>query len=245
MTCIWTSCAFHWKLARVFALTLIAVFAFGPRGATADGQTMRPDAGANGLHLYINILEGEGAVNNIRQRDAREPVVQVTDENHKPVSGVALLFLIHGDSGATATFDENSLTFRDTTKADGTGRGGKLHLGNHPGSITITVTASVGGVIAASAIIHQSNIIAAMDSAQDTGRGDSDSQSKAQSPSGAVKHGIPHIGKTALIVTASVVAAAVVVGVVVATRGNNSTSLSLGAGTVGTPQQAVAGDRHY
>ena len=30
-------------------------------------------------------VEGDGAINNIRQRTAREPIVQVEDENHKPV----------------------------------------------------------------------------------------------------------------------------------------------------------------
>ena len=34
--------------------------------------------------LNLVVLEGEGATNNIRQRTARDPVVQVEDENHKP-----------------------------------------------------------------------------------------------------------------------------------------------------------------
>ena len=37
--------------------------------------------------LNISILEGEGSINNIRQRVAREAMVQVDDENHKPVAG--------------------------------------------------------------------------------------------------------------------------------------------------------------
>ena len=32
--------------------------------------------------LNLVVLEGEGATNNIRQRTAREPIVQVQDENH-------------------------------------------------------------------------------------------------------------------------------------------------------------------
>jgi len=42
--------------------------------------------------LNIVILEGEGAINSVRQRVAREPVVQVEDENHKPIGGAAVTF---------------------------------------------------------------------------------------------------------------------------------------------------------
>ena len=44
--------------------------------------------------LNIVIVEGEGAINSVRQRVAREPVVQVEDENHKPVAGAAITFLL-------------------------------------------------------------------------------------------------------------------------------------------------------
>jgi hypothetical protein len=36
--------------------------------------------------LNLVIVEGDGVINNIRQRTAREPIVQVEDENHKPVA---------------------------------------------------------------------------------------------------------------------------------------------------------------
>jgi hypothetical protein len=35
--------------------------------------------------LNIVVLEGDGAINNIRRRTAREPVIQAVDENRKPV----------------------------------------------------------------------------------------------------------------------------------------------------------------
>ena len=43
--------------------------------------------------LSITIVEGEGAINNIRQRVNREPIVQVEDQNHKPVAGAVVVFL--------------------------------------------------------------------------------------------------------------------------------------------------------
>jgi len=52
----------------------------------------------------IVIVEGEGAANRIRQRTAREPIVQVEDENHKPVAGAVVAFTLpnHGAGGAFA-----------------------------------------------------------------------------------------------------------------------------------------------
>src|SRR5579863_5849082 len=53
--------------------------------------------------LSIVILEGEGAINNIKQRTAREPIVRVEDENHKPVAGAAVVFTLPSQ-GAGGTF---------------------------------------------------------------------------------------------------------------------------------------------
>ena len=44
--------------------------------------------------LNLVVIEGEGAVNNIRQRTAREPIVQVEDENHRPVAGAVVVFML-------------------------------------------------------------------------------------------------------------------------------------------------------
>ena len=42
---------------------------------------------ARGPVLNLVVEEGAGQINNIRQRTAREPVVQVEDENHKACGG--------------------------------------------------------------------------------------------------------------------------------------------------------------
>src|ERR1035438_9457959 len=54
--------------------------------------------------LNLVVLEGEGATNNIRQRTARDPIVQVQDENHKPVAGAIVVFTLpsNGAGGAFA-----------------------------------------------------------------------------------------------------------------------------------------------
>ena len=51
--------------------------------------------------LNLIVIEGEGAINNIRQRTARAPIVQVEDQNHRPIAGAAVVFTLpeHGASG--------------------------------------------------------------------------------------------------------------------------------------------------
>jgi hypothetical protein len=52
--------------------------------------------GASG-RLTIIILEGVGALNNIKQGTAREPIVRVDDENHRPVAGAFVTFTLPYD----------------------------------------------------------------------------------------------------------------------------------------------------
>src|SRR5271165_2367219 len=61
--------------------------------------------------LNLVIIEGDGAINNIRQRTAREPIVQVEDENHKPVAGAVVVFLLpYQGAGGTFANGSHSLT---------------------------------------------------------------------------------------------------------------------------------------
>lgn len=224
------------RFTRFLSISVVASLFLTSVCIPPSARALSSIAADTDRHLNITILEGEGALNNIRQRDAREPVVQVTDDNHKPVAGAALLFLIHSNGGATATFGENSLTFSTTTDAQGIAHATGLHLGPHPGSITITVTASVAGVVAATAVIQQSNVITALNSTTSAGSSSSGgtSASSAGSTTGSTvaKHGILHLGKVAVI--GAGVAAAVVVTVVVLNQ-SSSTALTLGGTTVGHP----------
>src|ERR1700753_2350420 len=68
--------------------------------------------------LNLVIVEGDGAINNIRQRTAREPIVQVEDENHKPVAGAAVLFALP-EHGAGGTFATGGHTLSVVTNAQG------------------------------------------------------------------------------------------------------------------------------
>ena len=236
------------SLTRTCVLLSIAMLA-ALMCVTASGQLKLPDAGAP-QKLMITILDGDGALNNIRQRDAREPIVQVTDENHKPVAGALVLFTIHGGSGGAGATFSGAQTLTVTSGPDGIAHASGLQLAKSPGSFTISVSATVavaaGVVVAASEVlIHQSNIIGALTTSTSATSASSASSASSTSGTAGASSGstaahtglghLLHLGHTGTIVAASTaVAVAVVVTVVVVTQ-NNSTSLTLGSSTVGHP----------
>src|SRR5450759_5385566 len=97
--------------------------------------------------LNIVIAEGEGAVNNARQRVAREPIVQVNDENNKPVAGAAVIFFLPG-SGPGASFPGGANSFTAITGADGRAAANGLKANTLKGQYQVRVTASYKGVSA-------------------------------------------------------------------------------------------------
>ena len=116
--------------------------------------------------LNIVIVEGDGATNNARQRVAREPIVQVEDENHKPIAGVAVLFLLlpggasaatAGASGAAgATFGGGGSSLTVITDASGRAVAHGLTLTDVGGPYRIQVSASHQG-LTANTTITQTN----------------------------------------------------------------------------------------
>src|ERR1700751_107357 len=67
----------------------------------AQDQTPPPAA------LNLLVVEGEGAINNIRQRVSRDPIVRVEDDNHKPIVGAVVVFTLPTE-GATGEFGGGS-----------------------------------------------------------------------------------------------------------------------------------------
>ena len=105
--------------------------------------------------LHITIVEGDGAINNIRQRVNRDPVVQVEDDNRKPIAGAVVIFFLP-DSGPSGTFVNGSKTLTVTTDNQGQAAARGVRFNNQTGQMQIRVTASFGGQTA-SAIITQTN----------------------------------------------------------------------------------------
>jgi hypothetical protein len=109
--------------------------------------------------LSITIVEGEGAINNIRQRVNREPIVQVEDQNHKPLAGAVVVFLLP-DQGASGTFADGSHMLMAVTDNQGRASARGIRPNSQSGPLQIRVTASFQG-LTASSVIAQTNVAGA------------------------------------------------------------------------------------
>src|SRR5258707_5898559 len=99
----------------VFSAAILAVQMFVTQ---AWGQQ------APGRALQIVVVEGEGAINNVRSRVNREPIVRVEDENHKPVAGAAVIFFLPNQGpGGTFLNGTSSLTTTTDPRGRATARG--------------------------------------------------------------------------------------------------------------------------
>jgi len=183
-------------------------------------QSVRAEQAEPPTQLNIVIVEGEAAVNNLRQRVVREPIVRVEDQNHKPVAGATVSFLLPGN-GASGTFANGAKLLTVTTDANGQAVARGIRVNSVPGQYQIHVTASAGKVTATAAI-SQANAAAAV--------------------AGGVAAGAAI--STKLIVVLVIVGAAAAGGAAVAvTRGGSSststttppTGLSPGSPSVGGP----------
>ena len=139
---------------RMMSVGLAYLLALGTMPAPVAAQE-QPKPGLN-----IVIIEGEGAINNIRQRTAREPIVQVEDENHRPVAGAAVVFLLP-QSGASGVFPNGSNMTTVITDQQGRAVARGLRPNNLAGKYQIRVSASYQGMTG-NATITQSNVLGAV-----------------------------------------------------------------------------------
>jgi len=166
--------------------------------------------------LNIVIVEGEGAINNIRQRTAREPIVQVEDENRKPVAGAVVIFTLP-ESGPGGTFPGGLKTLRVTTDQRGRAVAKGFRPSSEPGKFQMRVDASYQN-LTANATISQSNAVLTAAAAG--------------------------ISAKTIAILAIVGGAAAAGGAVAATRGNNGTQAPAKPPTVITPgTPSVGGPR--
>jgi hypothetical protein len=197
-------------------LLTVAVILF-PLCAAFGGQDPQ------GPRLNIVIVEGDGAINNVKQRTSRETIVEVQDENHKPIAGAAVVFLLPGD-GPGGTFADGAKSQTIMTNSAGRATMPKLQPNQATGNYQIRVNASSGGRTG-SISISQSNVAG------------------AAAAGGAAGAGIS--GKTIAIIVA--VAAAGAAGAAIAlTRKSNSPSSTITSGTsptgtIGTGTGATIG----
>lgn len=201
---------------RLFALILAALLVVE---STVPLQAQLASAPPQGLQIMI--LDGEGALNNIRERTAREPIVQVQDENHKPVAGVLILFTIHGgSSGASATFANGLTTLSVTTDAEGKAVAHGMQVNQTTGAWQISVSATYGS-LTASTVINQNNVAPLAPRPE-----------QAQ-PNIGVVHVPWYFSKPVLFLGGAIVAGSV--AAVIAVKADQGTTINIGTTTVGAP----------
>ena len=94
--------------------------------------------------LHVVVLEGDGAINNIRGSRAKEPVIRVEDASNKGVPGATVTFLLPAQ-GAGATFNDggSSLTLITDDRGEAVARG--LRPNRTAGVFQIRISASKAG----------------------------------------------------------------------------------------------------
>jgi hypothetical protein len=106
--------------------------------------------------LHLVVVEGDGAINNVRSSRAKEPVVRVEDANNRGVPGAVVTFQLP-DGGASGFFGDGGSSVTLTTDDRGEALARRLHPNRIAGTFQIRVSASLGGRMAA-ASITQTNV---------------------------------------------------------------------------------------
>jgi hypothetical protein len=194
------------------AVLLLPVPGWGQAGG--QGQAL-----VQGSKVKIVVLQGEGALNSIKDRKAVQPSVEVRDANDKPVPGAEVVFQLPA-AGPGAVF--NGWMRTQTVRSDSEGKAiaSGMTPNDEDGRFNITVTATASGG-SASAVIAQSN----------TRTGASATAKKSN--------------KKTYIIIGVLAAGAAIGGGIAATSGNGSSSstpaltpvtITAGAITVGGPR---------
>lgn len=165
--------------------------------------------------INIVILEGEGAINVVRQRAARETMVQVEDQNHKPVAAAAVTFFLPNE-GASGVLSNGSRSMTVLTDAEGKAALRVVRVNNVRGNMQIRVEASYQG-LTKSAVINQTTLLNA----------------------GASSGGL--ISGKLLAILLIGAAGAIAGGLVAANSGGSSSSSSAAAATTVTPGTPAVG----
>lgn len=200
--------SFHSGLAVVLSAVLVFYSVGSPCAAAQEAQG----------GLRITIVDGDEAILNVRQRVSREAIIQVEDENRRPVAG-ALVTLTAPRDGASAVFSNglNNITLTTDNSGRVVVRGIRPNAAQ--GRYAVRVLAVKEG-LRATAEIQMTNLAAA-----------------------AVAGGISAKLLTFLLIAGAGVAA----GTVAATRGGNgggatgpgttpTTTVTPGTPTVGPPR---------
>lgn len=149
-------------------LAVASVLAMALTLSTAPPLIAASPQAAGAPKLRIEILEGEGAINNIRQRTARDPVVKVVDENDRPVGGAVVTFTMPL-RGASGTFANGARSVTILTNPQGVATATGVTPNSVAGEFAINVSASHQGQTASTTIAQTNAAVAGASSAATIG----------------------------------------------------------------------------
>jgi hypothetical protein len=113
-------------------LVLPCAFAFAPPQLEPPSST-----------ITIQIIEGEGAINNVKRGTAFEPVIEVRNGKGEPVAGASVTFTLPA-IGPSGVFPDGAQTLVTRTDENGRAAARGMRPNNIPGQFEIRVTASDG-----------------------------------------------------------------------------------------------------
>jgi len=107
-------------------------------------------------NLHIDIVEGDGALVNVKSRVNPVPVVQIVDDNNTPLPGVPVFFVLPS-TGPGGDFTNGSKALNLTTDREGKAAAKGIIPNQQLGQFEIRVSASYQGR-SATATITQTNV---------------------------------------------------------------------------------------
>lgn len=135
--------------ARTTLTLLLMLAVAAPPGLFAQAEPRRPGS------LRIYVLQGDGAINNTKTREATSPVVEVRDANDFPVAGATVTFELPA-SGPGALFEGGKLEFSNASDSRGQASAIAMTPNQFEGRFSIKVTARLEAQTGM-AVIRQSN----------------------------------------------------------------------------------------
>ena len=129
-------------LHKLLSLGFFLSGAILPSAARAQAPAQPP---APPVRIDIVVVDGEGVTTNTRQRVARDPVVKVEDDDHRPVDGAVVVFALPV-SGASGEFFNGAKNLTVVTGKDGLATARGLRTNEIPGPLQIIVMASYQGL---------------------------------------------------------------------------------------------------
>lgn len=220
----------------VISLSLVALLALhAPLQATWEQEQPGPKPSK----LRLEIIEGDGAINNIRQRVAREPVVQVEDENRKPVAGAVVVFTLP-QRGASGVFGDGSRILTLLTDQNGRAIARGLQPNGVAGRMPIRVNASFRGVTASRTIVQTNSVAGAGAGGAAAGGAAGAAGGGGGAAGGAVAGGAAAgaaIGAAKIVAIVAAVGGAAAAGVAVAVAKGNGNGSS--GPVTGTPPATI------